>query len=80
MKPIKNRITIKRDKKEEGLIITPGNKDKNQGVIIEVGPDQKLGLKKGDRVLFGPNIGCKIESNGENLLVMNDSDVLAVIG
>ena len=91
-KPLLDRVVIRRIEEEKrtagGLIIPDTAKEKpSQGVVIAVGPgghdeDGKpvaMTLKEGDRVLFGKWSGTEIKLNGEELLIMRESDILGVI-
>jgi chaperonin GroES len=82
-----DRIVIRRiegeDKTKGGIIIPDTVKEKPQeGEVIAVGPGGKLvppDLKAGDRVLFGKWSGTEVKIDGEDLLIMKESDVMGVI-
>ena len=91
-RPLHDRVVVRRidaeDKTKGGIIIPDTVKEKPQeGEIIAVGPgarDEKgklvpLDLKKGDRILFGKWSGTEIKLDGEELLIMKESDVMGVI-
>ena len=90
--PLADRVVIKATEESEqmrgGLYIPDTAKEKpQQGEIIAVGPgkyeDGKLvpmGVKVGDRVLYGKYSGTEVTIEGEALLILRESDVLAVIG
>ena len=91
-RPLHDRVVVKRLEGEEktkgGIIIPDTAKEKPQeGEIIAVGPgarDEKgklvpLELKKGDHILFGKWSGTEIKLDGEELLIMKESDVMGVI-
>ena len=91
LKPLEDRIIVKvlgAEEKTKGGIIIPDNaKEKPQkGEVIAVGPgkfsDQgskiSMTLKKGDKILFGRYSGTEVKVEGEELLIMRESDVLAV--
>ena len=91
-RPLHDRVVIRRiegDEKTKGGIIIPDTaKEKPQeGEIIAAGPgarDEKgklvpLDLKAGDRVLFGKWSGTEVKIDGEDLLIMKESDVMGVI-
>ena len=91
-RPLHDRVVVRRLNAEEktkgGIIIPDTVKEKPQeGEIIAVGPgarDEKgklvpLDLKKGDRILFGKWSGTEIKIDGEELLIMKESDVMGVI-
>ena len=91
-RPLHDRVVVRRVSAEEktkgGIIIPDTVKEKPQeGEIVAVGPgarDEKgkivpLELKKGDRILFGKWSGTEIKIDGEELLIMKESDVMGVI-
>ncbi len=91
-RPLHDRILVRRVESEEktkgGIIIPDTAKEKPQeGEIIAVGPGarneagqlQALDVKVGDRVLFGKWSGTEIKINGEDLLIMKESDVMGII-
>ena len=91
-RPLLDRVVIKRieedNKTAGGLIIPDTAKEKpSQGIIVAVGPGGRddegklvtMTLKEGDRILFGKWAGTEIKINGENLLIMRESDVLGVL-
>ena len=92
VKPLADRVVIRALEESEqmrgGLYIPDTAKEKpQQGEIIAVGPgkyeDGKLvpmGVKVGDKVLYGKYSGTEVTIEGEQLLILRESDVLAVIG
>ena len=91
-RPLGDRVLIKRVEEEEktkgGIIIPDTAKEKPQeGEVVAVGPgarDEKgklvpLELKKGDRILFGKWSGTEVKIDGDDLLIMKESDVLGVL-
>ena len=90
--PLADRVVIKALEETEqmrgGLYIPDTAKEKpQQGEVIAVGPgrydDGKLvpmGVKKGDKVLYGKYSGTEVTIDNEQLLILRESDVLAVIG
>ncbi|WP_254017349.1 co-chaperone GroES [Mesorhizobium escarrei] len=91
-RPLHDRVLVRRievDEKTAGGIIIPDTaKEKPQeGEVIAAGPGarddsgqlQPLDVKVGDRILFGKWSGTEIKLNGEDLLIMKESDVLGVI-
>ncbi|MGV1794265.1 MULTISPECIES: co-chaperone GroES [unclassified Rhizobium] len=91
-RPLHDRILVRRVESEEktkgGIIIPDTAKEKPQeGEVVAVGPGarneagqtQALDVKAGDRILFGKWSGTEIKINGEDLLIMKESDVLGVI-
>ncbi len=92
VKPLADRVVIKALEETEqmrgGLFIPDTAKEKpQQGEIVAVGPgryeDSKLvpmTLKNGDKVLYGKYSGTEVTLNSETLLILRETDVLAVIG
>ena len=91
-RPLHDRVAVRRldeDQKTSGGIIIPdtATEKPTQGEIVAVGPgarDEKgelvpLDVKKGDRVLFGKWSGTEVKIDGEDLLIMKESDIMAVI-
>ena len=91
-RPLGDRVLVKRIEEEEktkgGIIIPDTAKEKPQeGKVISVGPGarddsgkvQPLDLKAGDKILFGKWSGSEIKLDGEDLLIMKESDVLGVL-
>ena len=91
-KPLLDRVVLKRIEEENrtagGLIIPDTAKEKpSQGIVVAVGPggrddDGKLvamTLKEGDKVLFGKWSGTEIKIDGENLLIMKETEVLGIL-
>jgi|SRR4051812_4437238 chaperonin GroES len=91
-RPLHDRVVVKRidaDEKTKGGIIIPDTaKEKPmQGEVIAVGPGGRddsgkltpIDLKGGDRVLFGKWSGTEVTLDGEELLIMKESDVMGVI-
>ena len=91
-RPLHDRVVIKRidaEAKSKGGIIIPDNaKEKpSQGEIMAVGPGGRdeagklipIDIKVGDRVLFGKWSGTEVVLNGEDLLIMKESDIMGVL-
>ena len=91
-RPLHDRVVIRRLEQEEktagGIIIPDTAKEKPQeGEVVAVGPGardekgviQPLDLKAGDRVLFGKWSGTEVKIDGEELMIMKESDVMGVI-
>jgi len=91
-RPLGDRVLIRRVDEESrtkgGIIIPDSAKEKPQeGEVIAVGPGalddngQRIppGVKTGDRILFGKWSGSEIKLEGEDLLIMKESDILGVI-
>ena len=91
-RPLHDRVVVRRidedDKSAGGIIIPDTAKEKpSQGEIIAVGPGVRndkgeitpLDVKKGDLVLFGKWSGTEVKLDGDDLLIMNESDVMGVL-
>ncbi len=87
IKPLGTRVVVKvqeaETKTKSGIYIPDSAKEKPQrGEIVAVGngtKDEAMELKAGDVVLYGKYAGTKIELDGEEYLIMNQSDVLAIV-
>ncbi|MGH6922642.1 MAG: co-chaperone GroES [Propylenella sp.] len=91
-RPLHDRVVVRRLESEEktkgGIIIPDTAKEKPQeGEVIAVGPGardeagkiQPLDVKTGDRILFGKWSGTEVKLDGEELLIMKESDIMGVI-
>lgn len=87
IKPLADRVLVEPAKAEEkiGGIIIPDTASKEKpikGTVIAVGEgtkDETMVLKAGDQILYGKYAGTEVELDGEKLLIMRQSDVLAVV-
>ena len=92
-RPLHDRVVVKRIDAEEktkgGIIIPDTAKEKPQeGEVVAVGSGARdesgkvvaLDVKAGDRVLFGKWSGTEVKLNGEDLLIMKESDIMGIIG
>ena len=92
-RPLHDRVAVKRVAEEEktkgGIIIPDTAKEKPQeGEIVAVGPGLRgddgklhaLDVKVGDRVLFGKWSGTEVKIDGDELMIMKESDIMGVIG
>jgi chaperonin GroES len=92
-KPLADRVLVRRVQSEEktkgGLIIPDTAKEKPaEGEVVSVGEGARKdsgeliapAVKKGDRILFGKWSGTEVTLNGEELLIMKESDILGIIG
>ena len=87
IKPLHDRVLIKRITEEEktkgGIIIPDTAKEKPQrGTVIAAGPgkkDEPVTVKTGDTVLYGKYAGTEIQIDGEDYLIMRESDILAIV-
>jgi chaperonin GroES len=93
LKPLDDRIVVKRldseEKSEGGIFLPDTAKEKPQkgkvvavgeGKILDSGERSKMILKKGDTILFGKYSGTDVNVDGEELVIMRESEVLAKIG
>jgi chaperonin GroES len=91
-RPLHDRVVVKRveaeDKSKGGIIIPDTAKEKpQQGEVVAVGPGGRdengklvpMDLKAGDRVLFGKWSGTEVKLDGDELLIMKESDIMGVI-
>jgi chaperonin GroES len=91
-RPLGDRVLVRRVEEEAktkgGIIIPDTAKEKPQeGEVIAVGPGardesgkiQPLDVKSGDRILFGKWSGTEVKLDGEDLLIMKESDILGVL-
>ena len=91
-RPLHDRVVVKRVKEEEktkgGIIIPETAQEKPQeGEVVAVGPGARdedgeriaLDVKVGDRVLFGKWSGTEVKIDGEDLLIMKESDIMGVV-
>jgi len=87
IKPLADRVLVEaaaaEDKTAGGIIIPDTAKEKPQkGTVVAVGPgkkDEPMTVKVGDNVLYGKYAGTEITIDGENYLIMRESDVVAVV-
>jgi chaperonin GroES len=92
IRPLHDRVIIKRQEEERtspgGIVIPDSATEKpirgkvvavGNGKILDDGSVRKVDLKKGDTVLFGKYSGTEIKMDGDELLVMREEDVMAVI-
>jgi chaperonin GroES len=92
IRPLHDRVVVRRKEEEEktaGGIVLPGNaKEKpSQGEVIAVGngrildngETRALAVKVGDKVVFGQYAGNTVKIDGEDLLIMSESDIFGVL-
>lgn len=92
-RPLHDRVVVRRVEEEEktagGIIIPDTAKEKpSQGHVVAAGDGARredgslipMDVKEGDRILFGKWSGTEVEIDGEQLLIMKESDVLGIIG
>ncbi len=91
-RPLHDRVVVRRldseEKSKGGIIIPDTAKEKpSEGVIVAVGPGARddsgkiiaPDVKAGDRILFGKWSGTEVKLDGEDLLIMKESDIMGVI-
>jgi len=92
LNPLSDRVIVKAQKAEEktasGIILPDTAKEKPQiGEIVAIGPGKtndagklmKMSLKKGDKILYGKYSGSEVNIDGDELLIMRESDILATL-
>ena len=92
LRPLHDRVIVERLENEtktaSGIVIPDNAAEKpDQGVIVAVGPGRRndkgdlvpMGVKPGDRVLFGKYSGQTVKVDGKELLVMKEDDLFAVV-
>jgi chaperonin GroES len=92
LRPLYDRVLAKRLESEEktkgGIIIPEAAKEKplegkviavGRGKIAEDGSIRELDVKKGDRILFGKYAGTEVKIDGEEMVILREDDVLAII-
>jgi len=92
IRPLRDRVLVKRLESEEktkgGIIIPDAAKEKplegkvmaaGSGKLLEDGKIRPLDLKVGDKILFGKYTGTEVKVDGEEMVILREDDVLAVI-
>jgi chaperonin GroES len=84
LKPLGNRVLVRKiEEEEEGGIILPEEAKKDEdyvrALVLEIGTDDKIEVKKGDKVLLSGFSGTKVKIEGEELTIVKASDILALI-
>jgi chaperonin GroES len=92
-RPLHDRVVVRRLEQEErsagGIIIPDSAQEKPmQGEVVAVGPGSRdddgklapLDVEAGDRILFGKYSGTEVKIDGEELVIMRESDIMGVIG
>ena len=91
LKPLLDRVVVKMKEAEEttkrGIILTANSKEKPQiAEVLEVGPggqvdgnEVKMYIKKGDKVVLNKYSGTEIKYEGEDLIIVKQSDILAIV-
>ena len=87
LKPLADRVVIKMLENEEttksGIILAGASKEKPQfAEVLEVGPGTekiKMEVKEGDKIVVSKYAGTEIKYQGEDLVIVNQSDILAIV-
>lgn len=92
LKPLGNRVVVEPEEQEEitagGIVLPETAKEKPQkGTILSVGPGERdedgkripMDVAKGDKVLFAKYAGTEIKVEGQKLLILKESDLLAIV-
>ena len=92
LKPLHDRVLVKRLDSEEktkgGIIIPDSAKEKplegkvvaaGDGKLLDDGKRQPLAVKKGDKILFGKYAGTEIKVEGEEMVILREDDILAIV-
>ena len=92
-RPLHDRVLVKRIEAEEktagGIIIPDSAKEKpSEGEVVSVGSGARaddgkitpLDVKAGDKILFGKWSGTEVKVDGEDLIIMKESDILGIVG
>ena len=87
IKPLADRVVVKpadaEEKTASGIIIPDTAKEKPQkGTVVAVGPgkkDEPMTVKEGDSVLYGKYSGTEINLDGDDVLIMRESDILGIV-
>jgi len=93
LKPLREKVVVERMEAETksagGIVIPDSAKEKPmRGTVIAVGPGRvldngevkALDVKKGDKILFGGYAGSEVKLDGKEYLIVNESEILAVLG
>ena len=93
MKPLHDRVLIRRVEAAEisagGIILPDSAQEKPaEGLVIAVGPGKRnkagdlvpVAVEGGDHVLFSPYAGTEVRLQGEDLLIVNESDIIGIVG
>lgn len=93
LQPLGDRVIVARNDEEkvtEGGIVIPDTASKDKpmmGKVLAVGPGaltdkgerRAVGVKQGDKILFGKYAGSEVEYNGEHYLVLREDDIMAIV-
>ena len=90
IRPLADRVVIKKFEAEEktasGIVLTAAKEQPQMAEVIEVGPggmvdgnEVKMEVKVGDKVIFSKYAGNEIKADGENYIILRQSDILAIV-
>ena len=85
LKPLSDRVVIEPIEQEEktasGIVLPDTAKEKpQQGKVLAVGPDVEAEISVGDRVLYAKYAGTEVKVDDKEVLILSESDILALIG
>lgn len=84
IKPMGDRVLVRMEQIQEktagGIFIPQTAQEKTQiAEVLEIGSDETITVKKGDKVMYDKYTGTSVKANGEEFLILHMSDILAVI-
>ncbi|MDC7246226.1 MAG: co-chaperone GroES [Sphaerochaetaceae bacterium] len=84
IKPMGDRVLVKMEEIQEktagGIFIPQTAQEKTQTAeVLEIGSDESITVKKGDKVMYDKYAGTSVKANGEEFLILHMSDILAII-
>jgi len=84
VKPLADRVIVKLEKTEAktagGIIIPDTAQEKTQqGVVVEIGDDEAIKVKAGQKVMYDKYAGTQVKINGEEHLILKMADVIAIV-
>jgi chaperonin GroES len=84
IKPMGDRVLVKMEQIQEktagGIYIPQTAQEKTQiAEVLEIGSDETITVKKGDKVMYDKYAGTSVKANGEEFLILHMSDILAII-
>lgn len=84
IKPMGDRVLVKMEQIQEktagGIFIPQTAQEKTQiAEVLEIGSDETITVKKGDKVMYDKYAGTSVKANGEEFLILHMSDILAII-
>ena len=93
LRPLHDRVLVKpleADTKTAGGIIIPDTAQEKpqEGKVVAVGPGKRgddgsitpMDVKKGDRILYGKWSGTEVKIDGKDMMIMNESDIMGIVG